>query len=158
MNTRTPIILLAGLGLSATLLAAGCAGNGRLDAVSVLRHDQCEGLVAGLTRVDFAAVARIRGGTLLGMAAAQPDVEDDLLLIAVSRGSRPTAGYALELVGARREATTAIIEVRWQAPEPGAMLAQVITHPCLVVGLPAEAIARVEARDQYGEPIGSLDL
>jgi hypothetical protein len=158
MKSPTPITLLAGLGLSATLMAAGCAGNGQLDAVTVLRHDQCEGLEPGLTRVDMAALARIRGSTLLGMAAPEPDAADDLLLIAVSRGSQRTAGFSLELERARREGATAVIEVRWQAPEPGAMVAQVITHPCLVVGLPADAIDRVEARDQYGEPLGNLDL
>lgn len=158
MKRTDSITLLAGLGLSAILLAAGCAGNGRLDAVTVLRHQQCEGLQPGVTRVDFAALAAIRGSTLLGLAAAEPNEVDDLLLIAVSRGSQPTAGYALDLIRARREAATAIIEVRWEAPEPGAMVAQVITHPCLVVGLPADAITRVEARDQYGEPLGSLDL
>lgn len=154
-----PILAAAGM-LCAALGVAGCAGNGRLEAVTVLQHDQCEGLRAGLTRVDFAALAGIRGGTLLGMTSPETDepTDDDLLLIAISRGSQPTPGYGLTLERVRRDAQTAVIEVRWSTPESGAMLAQVLTHPCLVVGLAAGDLERVEARDQHGEPIGSLTL
>jgi hypothetical protein len=174
---RRPLVIGA-----AVLLAAGCAGSPGIEAVSVLTHDQCQGLNPGLTQVDFAAVAGIRGSTLLGMTANAPAADDaatddaatddaaagaaaagaaagELLLVAISRGTQPTPGYGLTLQGAHREAGTAVIEVRWQTPESGALLPQVITHPCLVVGLAdAAVIDRVEAVDQRGESLGSVTV
>jgi hypothetical protein len=112
------------------------------------RHDQCEGWSPGSPGWTWRRWPGIRGSTLLGMAAPEPDAgrrsAADRRSPAAASAPRATA-WTLER--ARREGATAVIEVRWQTPEPGAILAQVITHPCLVVGLPADAIDRVEARD-----------
>lgn len=145
--------------LPSLALLAGCAGGRGIDVETVLTWERCQGLRAGVTQVDLAAVAGIRGTTLLGVAPTAPESGDGLLLVAVSRGDQPTPGYGLSLRRARQEGTTAVLEVSWQTPEPGAMLAQVITHPCLVVGIDdADGIARVEAVDQHGEPLGGVDL
>lgn len=146
--------------LALTLAFGGCAGNAGLEAVSVLSYDQCQGIGDGLTRVSYADVAGIRGSTLLDLSApdaAGPQGEDDVLLVAISRGQQPTPGYRLTLEGAHRREDTAVIEVHWSTPESGAVLAQVMTHPCLVVGLSAD-VARVEAVDQTGADLGSLTL
>ena len=149
--------------LLTTALLTGCAAGASLDARTVLNHDQCQGLEPGLTRVDFATLAGIRGSRLLGVTTPEAGPEQeagarDLVLVAISRGTQPTPGYGFSLAGARREYGTAVVDVRWQTPEPGAMLPQVITHPCLVVGLPQDGLTRVTARDQSGKVLGAIDL
>lgn len=149
-------LLVAGLAL-----AAGCTDDAAIEAVTVLDYERCQGLDAGLTRVDYAAVAGIRGGTLLEMSdpegnEAAPD--DDVLLIAISRGRQPTPGYGFTLEEAYRDGATAVVRVRWETPEAGAVLPQMLTHPCLVVALPRDTFQRVEAVDQHGGRIGSLEL
>ncbi len=163
-------------GLAALLgLATGCAGDGgRVEATTVLTYNQCRALEAGLTRVSYDQVAAIRGNTLLGMTAGAapgdgaPDAPatsppekaaaQSPLMVAISRGRQPTPGYSLTLEGAHRRGRTAVVSVQWHVPKPGAVLAQVITYPCLVVALPQADFRRVEAVDQSGALLGSLDL
>lgn len=146
------------------LLAGACAGGHGVEATAVLEYDQCQGLQPGLTRVDYAAVAGLRGGRLLSMpdtgetAAEPPAASRDALMVAISRGPQPTPGYGLSLEGAIREGDTAIISVHWKTPQPDAVLAQVITHPCLVVALPGGVFREVDVVDQTGETIASLTL
>jgi len=147
----------------AAAAASGCAGGPGMEATTVLSYDQCRGINAGLTRVSYEDVAGIRGSTLLNMspsgAAADPeDAGSPTLLVAISRGRQPTPGYSLTLEDARRGVDKAVLTVRWQTPESGAVLAQVMTHPCLVVGLPEQGVSRVEAVDQHGDSIGTLML
>ncbi|HEX7035115.1 MAG TPA: protease complex subunit PrcB family protein [Pseudomonadales bacterium] len=154
MTSRATLIM-------ALALCAGCADEAAIEATTVLEYNRCQGVNPGLTRVDYAAVAGIRGGTLLGMTdregnEAAPD--DDVLLVAISRGRQPTPGYGFTLERAYRDGATAVVRVRWETPEPGAVLPQTLTHPCLVVALPHDAFQRVEAVDQRGEGIGSLEL
>lgn len=139
---------------------AACAADPKLPVATVLNYDRCQGIDTGLTRVDYAAVAGIRGSTLLEMQGDAPAVEpaDAPLLIAISRGRQPTPGYRFTLQDAERQGTTAVITVRWDTPEPGSVLPQVTTHPCLVVSLPHQQFERVEAHDQDGTPLGALDL
>lgn len=153
-----------GNAILATVLAlgsVGCAAGASLEASSVLSYDQCRGIDVGLTRVDFADVAGIRGGTLLNLTRPDPEPEapdEDLVLVAISRGQQSTPGYAMTLDSALRRDATALITVNWTTPESGAVLAQVVTHPCLVVALPGRGLSRVEAVDQSGSLLGSLDL
>jgi hypothetical protein len=135
-----------------------------MDATTVLSYDRCQGIDTGLTRVSYEDVAGIRGSTLLTMsrddapAAGAEDAGSPALLVAISRGQQPTPGYSMTLADARRVADKAVLTVRWQTPDSGAVLAQVMTHPCLVVGLPEQGIRQVEAVDQYGDTIGTLAL
>lgn len=153
----------AGLALlSGVALLSGCDDGTALDATTVLNYNRCQGLEPGLTRVDYAAVAGIRGGTLLGIT--EPDdgesasADDELLLVAISRGRQPTPGYGFTLEEAHRRDQVAVIEVRWETPASGAVLAQTLTHPCLVVGLPGNGFEQVEVVDQTGKTLGTLDL
>ncbi|MFW6093332.1 MAG: protease complex subunit PrcB family protein [Pseudomonadota bacterium] len=142
-----------------TALLAGC-GERSLPVTTVLNYDRCQGLEAGLTLVDYAAVAGIRGDRLLdaGDAGNATAEDDELLLLAVSRGRQPTPGYGFELEGARRRDGTAVVAVRWRTPESGAVLPEVVTHPCLVVGVEPEGLQRIVVRDQTGDMIGALEL
>lgn len=155
MRVTAPLI-----GSVLLIALTGCAGGRGLEVTSLLSYDQCQGIDSGLTPVDYADVAKIRGSRLLDMqrgSDAEP-AADDLLLVAVSRGRQPTAGYALTLAGAHRRDGTAVIVVSWKTPASGAVLAQVMTHPCLVVGLARDGVSEVVAVDQSGDSLGRLTL
>ncbi len=172
MTGRRPCSLLRrAVAAALCCVAASCSGGAShddLQATAVLTYDRCQGLEPGLTRVDYAAVAGLRGSTLLSpIDSAHPaergapgDTEagENLLLIAISRGEQPTPGYGLTLDRAQRGEHTAVIQVQWHVPESGASLPQVVTHPCLVVALPDSGVERVEARTEAGETIGTLEL
>ena len=153
-----------------TGLLAGCAGEPHLGTRTVLEFDQCQGIDAGLSRVRTHDLAGIRGSTLLRMTdggaeadpasagSAQDPGAGEPLLIAVSRGRQPTSGYRLSLEDAVRQGDTGLLRLHWEVPPSGSVLPQVMTHPCIVVSVDPQALARVEARDQTGAVIGALEL
>jgi hypothetical protein len=146
------LLLVTGIG--------GCARH-QLAATVVLSHGNCQGAADGVAEVSFADVARLRGSTLLSMTAPEAGPatdEPDLLLVSISRGRQPTPGYALTLEGASLRDRTATLSLDWQTPDPSAVLAQVVTRPCLVVGMERHGIERVRAVDQHGEVLGELAL
>ena len=57
-------------------------------------------------------------------------------VVAVFLGSRPSAGYGVEVVGARQESKTLIVEWRELRPSADSLLAQVMTSPAHVVSIP----------------------
>lgn len=127
--------------------------------MEVLNYGRCEGLAAGLSLVRYEDLGRIRGGTLVEQSEARSsDVDSTVVLVALSRGPQPTPGYGFTLLDATRSADRAELTVRWLEPPPDAVLAQVITKPCLVVALPRTGITRVTAIDQAGQRIGEVEL
>jgi len=147
------------LTLALGAFVAGCQLERTFEASTVLSHEHCHGLAAGVTQVAWSDVEALRQSTVPGDGPADAGGhDDDLLLFAVSRGDQPTAGYVLRLEAIRLEPGTAVIDIHWGMPSPDAMVAQVITHPCLVVGVPRQdldGLQRVEVRDQYGTVVGS---
>lgn len=57
-------------------------------------------------------------------------------VLAVFLGSRPSAGYAVEIVGTRTDAAGLVVEWRERAPERGMVAAQVMTSPGHIVLVP----------------------
>jgi len=158
MKTRR---LLTSLLVLLLAVSAGGCRSGQVDATVLLNHGNCHGAREGLTEVSLADVARLRGSTLLGMTTAEPAAEDPAvtpLLIAVSRGPQPTPGYGFELKGVSVSDDIVTIVVDWSTPDPSAVLAQVITSPCLVVGLDRGDYRKVRAVDRDGTVLGELDL
>jgi hypothetical protein len=51
------------------------------------------------------------------------------MVVAVFLGTRPTAGFSVEVVGAREEGATLIVSYRESRPRPGTVAAQVLTSP-----------------------------
>ncbi|MCZ6642696.1 MAG: protease complex subunit PrcB family protein, partial [Gammaproteobacteria bacterium] len=130
-----------------------------LAAAEVLKHGNCQMLESGISQVSFADVAKIRGSKLIGMTELkQPQQEPDLLLLAVSNGAQPTPGYGFSLKDAYLDAETAVIEFSWKEPEADAVLPQVMTHPCIIVGLGTGSFQEVRAIDHTGKLIGELSL
>jgi PrcB C-terminal len=70
----------------------------------------------------------------------------------VSMGLHPTAGYSVGLAQARArlERGVVMIPVVWHEPARGAITAQVITWPCLIVALEKRRYAGVKVVDQNG--------
>jgi hypothetical protein len=57
-------------------------------------------------------------------------------VVALFLGSRPTAGYAIEIIGTRQEGKTLVVDWRETRPKPGMLLAQVLTSPALIASIP----------------------
>ena len=152
-NLRLPAACYLLLAVSQT----ACTTATELTAVEVLNHTQCQLLDAGVTQIDHDQIADIRGG-LIQTNPPQSEIEATLDLFAVSKGQQPTPGYHLALVGASERERTATIEITWSQPPANALLAQVITHPCIVVGLTPGTYTRVRAVQDNGRTVGELAL
>jgi len=61
------------------------------------------------------------------------------MVLAVFLGSRPTAGFGVEITGTKEANGALIVQYRQTQPPPGAITAQVITSPYLMVAVPARA-------------------
>lgn len=57
-------------------------------------------------------------------------------VVAVFLGSRPSAGFAAEIVGTQQKGSTLVIQWREQRPDPGAMTAQMMSSPAHIVSIP----------------------
>ena len=57
-------------------------------------------------------------------------------VVAVFLGSRPSAGYRVEISGTRQEGKTLIVEWREVRPPADSLLAQVLTSPAHLVSIP----------------------
>jgi len=57
-------------------------------------------------------------------------------VVAVFLGTRPTAGYAVEITGTRQQDGALVVLWREGQPEPGHVTAQVITSPAHIVSIP----------------------
>ncbi len=72
-----------------------------------------------------------------GPGAPPPDVDFRTRMIAaVFAGDRPTPGYGVEIVAARRQEEALGIVVSESRPAPGTIAAQVIVTPFHIVALP----------------------
>jgi hypothetical protein len=72
-----------------------------------------------------------------GLDDTAPDVDFRTQMVAaVFAGDRPSAGYAVEIVDARRTADTLTLVTCESRPQPGMMSAQIIVSPFHIVALP----------------------
>lgn len=58
------------------------------------------------------------------------------MVVGVFIGTRPTAGYAVEIVGARQEGDALVVEYRVGSPARDAITAQILTTPYHLVAMP----------------------
>lgn len=104
----------------------------------------------------------VRGRLTLGAPAeAVPEVDFDrerVLLVAM--GQKPSTGYAVGLASTELDVAgvTATVRVHWGEPEPGRLLAQVLTCPAALLVLPKGSYEVVRVVDQmgaerFGEPL-----
>lgn len=143
--------------VAATLLI-GCAQAHRVDVTTVLANDNCRTDEAGVRAIDYAALAAFQGTRLIGMTESVEAAQRPLHLVAIA-GEFPTPGYSISLQdGAELAAGVLTIRIKTDRPPQDAMLAQVITHPCLVVGIADPAVGRVKVLDESAAVLGEVDL
>ncbi len=123
-------------------VVGGCQ-NPAVDIAEIMSHSQCKTLRTGGTWVDMPRLARIRGAQLLDAPADPPATSQSEstapsaeLLLAISNGTQPSAGYGFQYDRAAIEARTLKLRLNWQAPSPDQAVAQVLTSPCVVYALP----------------------
>jgi hypothetical protein len=61
------------------------------------------------------------------------------MVVGVFMGTRPTAGFAIEIVGTREEGGALVVQYREARPARGLITAQVITSAYHIVALPSRA-------------------
>ena len=91
--------------------------------------------------------------------AAGVDFQRQLLLL-LEMGQRPTTGYRLLLsdTAVAVNQATAVLRLNWQQPPADAMLAQMLTSPCLLLTLPRADYRVIEVVDDDGKRRLALDL
>lgn len=142
----------------ATLLCVGCAAGDPIPAAELLNHPNCTITQAGMQVVSYEEVARLRGSTLLNMTTAQVNSGPDVVLIVISNGRQPTPGYRFDLTDAFTVGGIATLELRWLVPDEDALQPQMITYPCIVIGLERNAFNQVRALDEHGNLLGEVFL
>jgi hypothetical protein len=81
---------------------------------------------------EWAALWRLHAGD-----QALPKIDfTKRTVVAVFLGSRPSAGYAVEVSGTKPAGKTLIVEWSEHTPKPGTVSAQVITSPSHLVSIP----------------------
>ena len=58
------------------------------------------------------------------------------VVVAVFMGTRPTAGFSVEIVGVRQEGQALVVSYKETRPAPDALTAQVLTSPYHIVAVP----------------------
>jgi hypothetical protein len=73
-------------------------------------------------------------------ASSQAPVVDfsKLMVVGVFAGTKPTAGYSIQIGAVRRDGSKAIVEYAEQSPAAGAIVAQVLTSPFHLVSIPRD--------------------
>lgn len=123
--------MLGFLTLLALAADPGLATVARGPMSGVARSQQ----IVARTEAEWAALWKSHAGA---QPAPTVDLSTDMVL-AVFLGTRPTAGFSVEIVGTRRDADALVIEYVEQRPGRDAIAAQVLTSPFHIVTLPRYA-------------------
>ncbi|MBS1210922.1 MAG: hypothetical protein H6R19_3320 [Proteobacteria bacterium] len=75
----------------------------------------------------------------------EPDWQKQTILV-LTRGVRPSAGYALSLKAEHLQGKTLVLDIAEDTPPAGAMTAQVITQPCLFLTLRKQGWTQIQIR------------
>ena len=59
-------------------------------------------------------------------------------------GTRPTAGFSVEIVRVRQEGVALVVEYKETRPAPGSVAAQVLTSPFHIVAVPRGSTTEVK--------------
>lgn len=151
------LVRSAGL-LAVTSLAAGCADAHRVDVMTVLAQGNCQAEKTGVQLIDYTTLATYRGTHLIGMTESSEAQHNPAHLIAIVPAQFPTAGYGVHLLDDSTLTDNLLtIRIKVDRPPADAMLAQMITHPCLVVGIADPAVGRVRVLNDT-ELLGEVEI
>jgi len=141
-----------------TSYLGGCDGQPPLAAIEVLNYANCQGAERGVRQVSYAEVAQLRGSKLLGMTTEVSGATPAIILLSVFKGPQPTPGFAFSLIAASVVQGTAELIVQWHEPEANAVQAQMMTYPCLVIGIEPGDYTAVRVREGDGSLLGELAI
>ena len=95
---------------------------------------------------------------------AEPATDSDVdfnrfAVLAVEMGQQATAGYGFDRngVSARIEGRVVTVSLGYHRPDPGAMTAQVVTSPWIMIRLPAGKYEGIRVVDPKGDLLVQLD-
>lgn len=146
---------LLGMGLLVPLLVgcqAGQADKEALPDVEVIEqasqcHQDSPGLALVRSKAELAEVERL-------VSSGQEALKSGRDVLIVYLGQRPTPGYGGELRAAEKVGGHLRVALRYTEPDSDAMLAQVITTPCLALSVPGEGWSSLSVRmDAEGFPL-----
>jgi hypothetical protein len=138
--------------------SGGCAEAHHVDVMTVLTNGNCQASEVGVRAIDYATLAKFRGTHLIGMTESDDATQHPVHLIAIVPAEFPTPGYSIALQGDAALAVDRLtIKVKTDRPPPDAILAQMITHPCLVVGIADPVVQHVRVEDDSAV-LGEVDL
>jgi hypothetical protein len=87
------------------------------------------------TATEWEALWRLHGGE-----RTRPAVDfGKEMVVAVFMGSRPTAGFSVEIVGTRVDGSALVVQYRETRPAADAFVAQVLTMPYHIAAVPRRA-------------------
>jgi len=164
-RSRQALTGYTGLSVSALLIATltGCAsmtGNNTVEAEILHAGANCGGgqTQAAIHVIDnhrrfAAAMERTQGHSLGSVQEISPPDFQQTVALWVEMGQKPSGGFALGLreQETRVENNTLRLALNWIEPDPGSLVTQALTSPCLLVAVPRGDYARVEAVDQEGQ-------
>ena len=136
----------------------GCDGQLQPAALEVLNYASCQGAVLGVRQVSYPEMAKLRGSTLLGMTTGVSSDKPEVILLSVYKGPQPTPGFSFSLSAARVVQGTAELTVQWHEPDPNRVQAQMMTNPCLVIGIEPGVYSTVRVRESDGTLLGELAI
>jgi hypothetical protein len=148
-------------------LLSACRSNGApeipsttVEATLLTQSSQCwnnsvDPSVVWITNSDsYESVYNQTRKHLLGDTITAPSVDfTRLSVVAVYMGRKPTAGYHVSMASraaAVGEHNELILLVSWIEPPGDALLAQVITSPCILVSIPKGNYSTIQIVDESG--------
>lgn len=164
LSLRPLLLLSLGLGLGAcsTLDSVGGVGDWFANAEEVEVEEYARSTLCGtdgdaLQISVFPDLARFedwreqREVSLGGLEHAREG-----RIAVIEAGQRPTAGYQIAVSRvAKRRGRELTVNVTLLSPRPGAIAAQMITSPCVVIGLPDFDVRKLRVVDQSGQVRGT---
>jgi len=158
MIRRTRSRFSFALGICAIAAFAGCTNTHHVDVMTVLAQGNCQTEETGVHLIDYTTLAKFRGTHLIGMTESSDAAKNPAHLIAIVPAQFPTPGYSVQLVdGTTLAGKVLTIAVKVEHPPADAILAQMITHPCLVVGIADPSVERVRVMNE-ADVLGEVEL
>lgn len=147
---------IGGIAVLGSLLLSACqsgTADGRVAVEMVAGADQCGRNEVALEWVESSS--DLPGNVKRLASASESVMNTGGAVLLVYLGQKPTPGYGAVLREAGLSEGRLHIDLTAEKPDPGAMLAQVITTPCVALRVPSDTGARelVVSMDADGFPL-----
>ena len=106
-------------------------------------------------------LSRCRSHRLGATPVSLPEIDfDRYCALALEMGQKPSAGYGFDTkkVTARLQGQAAMVGVTCHRPLPGAMTAQVLTNPWILIRLPVGPYHQVKIVDQNDRQVAQIEV